>query len=173
MKKRCVLALVASAFALVACSGSPSSRDTEAVPRDKRRSAAQEAVTASRPALVCTERSVRATVDAFLAAYNNGESKLVDRFIAQSRFLWYGDVGRRSDYQVRSTLASYFATRHAEGDQLVLDRFSFAGYNAPDRTGNFNGILLRRNLQNAARAVPFKGAIDCESDRIMVWSVGD
>ena len=123
---------------------------------------------------VCTEESVRRVVDAFLSAYNAGESNLSERFFGGS-FLWYADEGRlREESMSQTTLNAYFATRHSTGDQLVLQKFDFYGESPFDFSGGVGTTLLRTdNRSPEPRVFGFKAAIDCPSHRIKVWSMGE
>jgi len=110
---------------------------------------------------------VQSTVDSFVRAYNAGEPGITDRFFAGAeRFEWYSENPYRlnDDAYNRSTLDSYLAMRHAEGHHLELTQFGYTGYRDQDRTGNFTFIAA-----NAA-TVTGKGAIDCDTGMIMVWS---
>jgi hypothetical protein len=105
-------------------------------------------------------------VDSFVTAYNGGQTGLTDRFFAgPERFEWYSENFLRNNDEARdrSTLDTYLARRHAEGHRLELTHFAFGAYRDVDRTGHFT-------FAAADAATDFgKGAIDCDTGRIMVW----
>ena len=95
---------------------------------------------------------------------------LADRFFApEDRFQWFYDAVTRhgEEAQDRSSLDSYLAQQHTSGDSLQLMNFSFNGYRSEDNTGHFEMVLSRSEL-----VLEGKGAIDCDSGKIMVWVVG-
>jgi hypothetical protein len=109
------------------------------------------------------ERIVRS----FLTAYNAGEQRLADRFFApEGMFQWYSESGRRKGGAARnrSTVNAYLRTRHAEGDQLTLVSLTLSG------TGGDFAFSVRR--PGTPEPIPAKGALDCDSRRFTVWSVG-
>jgi hypothetical protein len=109
----------------------------------------------------------------FVAAYDVGDPNLM-RFMAPTpRFMWYIDrTAGRQQVGLRETLTAFFAARHAAGDRLSWRQFRFNGYRTSDRTGNFVGELWRNERGRAPRLLPVKGAIDCDTQRIMVFSIG-
>jgi hypothetical protein len=118
--------------------------------------------------LLCTASSVRATAESFFADYNAGEPDLIDRYIAASPpFQWYSDPRGRLQHEayVRTTLGSFFSARRAEGDRLIVDEIRY------QEGPNFHGRLLRSSREDPTQSVPFKGAIDCATGRIMVLSI--
>ena len=120
---------------------------------------------------VCSFETVWSTVQSFLAGYNSGETNLTARFIVEpDRFQWYSEPPDRLDSAAfdRSTLDSYLATRHEDGHHLEVSEFRFNGYRPIDRTGHFGFVVL----QDAKVQVDGKGAVDCVSGKIMVWSLG-
>ena len=109
-------------------------------------------------------------VDSFVTAYNGGETGLTDRFFAgPDRFEWYSENHYRNNDESRDrgTLDTYLGRRHAEGHRLELTYFVFGAYRDIDRTGHF--VFVAADL--ATQHFDFgKGAVDCDTGRIMVWS---
>ncbi len=117
----------------------------------------------------CSSKGARELVEEFLSAYSTGSSSasLTDRFFApDDRFQWFYDALTRHGEEAtdRSSLDSYFAQQHASGDNLRLVSFSY-GYRDEDNTGHFRMVLSRNEL-----VLNGKGAIDCDSGKIMVWA---
>ena len=111
----------------------------------------------------------------FLAAFNAGKrSKLNAVFTAPGLFKWYsvsGPEGRltTSSYD-RSTLMSYFASRHLQGERLTLRSFRFNG--SSSGYGNFEYTLMRTARDLEAANYAGKGALLCLRRRsIAVWSM--
>ena len=120
----------------------------------------------------CSRNGARELVERFLSAYSGGSNNvsLADRFFApEDRFQWFYDAVTRhgEEAQDRSSLDSYLAQQHTSGDSLQLMNFSFNGYRSEDNTGHFEMVLSRSEL-----VLEGKGAIDCDSGKIMVWVVG-
>ena len=115
----------------------------------------------------CSPDAVRMIVDSFVTAYNGGETGLTDRFFAgPDRFEWYSENHYRNNDEARDrgTLDTNLTRRHVEGHRLELTHFAFGAYRDVDRTGHFTFVA-------ADAATDFgKGAIDCDTGRIMVWS---
>lgn len=121
------------------------------------------------PEISCASDVTLAAVGDFLDAYNDGESDLTERFFTTpERFQWYSERPQRLNDAAfdRSTLDAYLAMRHAEGDRLDLYGFDYNGYRAEDRTGHFSFVVSRSDGTTAMG----KGAIDCDTGKIMVWS---
>lgn len=103
----------------------------------------------------------------FVSAYNAGQAGLTDRFFSgPERFEWYSENPLRNNDEARdrSTLDSHLARRHTEGHRLELTGFALGAYREIDRTGHFTFVAA------SAATVAGKGAIDCDTGRIMVWS---
>jgi hypothetical protein len=127
------------------------------------------------PGARCTAAEVRKVVVSYLAAFNAGRrSKLNSIFTRPALFKWYsvsGPEGRlaASAYD-RSTLMSYFASRHRQGERLTLRSFRFNG--SSSGYGSFEYALMRtaRDLETANYVG--KGALLCVRPRsIAVWSM--
>ena len=126
----------------------------------------------------CAEPQSRATVKAFVEAFNGGDLARLDRlFAAWPLFEWYSSnkPGRRvgDAAGTRETLVAYFAARHRIGDQLRLVRFDYNGVTG--EYGNF-GVTFRRSAADYRTGAWFelaaKGAIACEGGKLIVLSLG-
>jgi hypothetical protein len=130
-------------------------------------SACAESESAEPGAYSCTAEGVTGFVESFVLAYNEGAPDLADRFFAgPDRFQWYSENAYRNNeaaYDL-STLDAYLASRHAAGHRLVINGLYFVEYRAQDHTGHFTFVAEH------ARSVAGKGAIDCDTGKIMVWS---
>jgi hypothetical protein len=104
-------------------------------------------------------------VRSFLAAYNDGEPGLVDRFFAPpGAFQWYSEYRLRQGAAAydRSTLKAYLTGRHARGDRLRLVSLTLSG------SGGDFAFSVRRT----AGPLLSKGKIDCTTGLFVVWSLG-
>lgn len=123
------------------------------------------------PAERCAEQLTGDTVESFIAAYTNGDPDLTDRFFAdEGKFQWYSEPPDRLHEAAhdRASLDQYLSDRHAEGDRLRLVELNHNGYRSFDKTGHFDFSVRRNEVDD----VIGKGAIDCLSGGIMVWSLG-
>jgi hypothetical protein len=115
----------------------------------------------------CSAEAVAGSVDSFVLAYNEGAPDPAVRFFAgPDRFQWYSENPYRNNEAAfdLSTLDAYLASRHAAGHRLVIDGPYFVEYRAEDRTGHFTFVA------EGAATIAGKGAIDCDTGKIMVWS---
>lgn len=124
---------------------------------------------------VCSDDGARELVENFLSAYVLGQSgdHLADRFFASDdRFEWYSDTPTRvgEEAKNRESLDAYFVRQHMNGDSLTLVDFSYSGYRGEDDTGHFGMVLSR--MKQSEQLFIGKGAIDCSSGTIIVWTVG-
>lgn len=123
------------------------------------------------PAERCSEQLTGDTVESFIAAYTSGEPDLTNRFFAnEDKFQWYSEPPDRLQEAARdrATLDQYLSARHADGDRLQLVELNHNGYRAFDKTGHFDFAVRRNEVDD----VIGKGAIDCLSGGIIVWSLG-
>lgn len=125
----------------------------------------------------CAEATTRTVVSTLLDAVNAGDVELVDRLVAKGdAFKWYSAPPDRFGEAARdrSTLTSYIAARHAQGESFRLIRFRYQGPSEGRRYANFNTDLVRSARDYPAREVPAKGAIDCKltPPQVAVWSIG-
>jgi hypothetical protein len=71
-------------------------------------------------------------------------------------------------------LLGYLQQRQAKHERINLDSVAFNGYRASDRTGHF-AMLLRRSaddIPGGPQLLGGKGAVDCDSQRLMVVGIG-
>ncbi len=114
-------------------------------------------------------------MDGFIEAMNDGDSAAADALVAPIlRFGWFSVNSERigRDAQNRSTLGSYLRSRVKVEEQTELVEFGVSSYRAEDRTGHFAFRFAQRSTDYGEATVVGKGAIDCDSGLIIVWSVG-
>jgi hypothetical protein len=128
----------------------------------------------------CSARVTRTVITRLVTALNNGDVDLADQLIAKGdAFKWYSVGSERIGQAARdrSTLTSYIAARHAEGEVFRLIRFRYGGsYRDTDaqRQARFTLILVREAHDYPARWVLVKGAANCQLDppQVAAWSLG-
>jgi hypothetical protein len=76
------------------------------------------------------------------------------------------------DASDRASLREFLGAQVTVGQQTELISFSFTFYRAEDRTGNFAFRLSQRSPEAQPTEADGKGAIDCNTGLIMVWTVG-
>ena len=142
-------------------------------------SVAPAPASAATPA-ACAGPQSRATVRAFVGAFNRGDLGRLDALFATgSEFQWYssGAPGARvrAASSTRQTLLAYFARRHSAGDRMSLVKFDYNGSSGP--YSNF-GLVLRRKADDFRNGAWFdlvgKGAISCneQAGKLIVVSLG-
>jgi hypothetical protein len=121
---------------------------------------------------VCTPEQTEAVFDAFVKAYNSGDSAALDRLIAPTpSFVWFSvsGAGRRlgDRSKVRSTVPKYFADRHAQRDQFRDTTFQGGGH------GQFGFLLTRMADDELPSRYEGKGSVLCGDggNVINVWSM--
>jgi hypothetical protein len=122
----------------------------------------------SRGGVRCDVVTLRATLVAFVGAYNRGDLRRLDRLFSRTRFIWYSanppGARVRDAAKSRATLSSYFRRRHARGDRLVLVGYRFNGLARGSELGHFD-FRARRRADDFRDGVWFsltgKGALDC------------
>jgi hypothetical protein len=129
----------------------------------------------------CDVTALRATLAAFVGAYNRGDLPRLDRLFSRDHFHWYssGGPGIRllPEARNRETLIPYFRQRHGRGDRLRLLTYRFNGYERERDVGHFE-LIGRRRADDSGSAGWFrmsgKGALDCSKPpvTIAVMSVG-
>jgi hypothetical protein len=128
----------------------------------------------------CTAAGTTALVKGFFAALSQGRVEDLARFFAPPmRFQWYAngvEPGVRLDESARdrSTLLGYLQQRQAMREHMVVEAVDFNGYRDADRTAHF-GMLLRRaadDIPGGPQLLLGKGAVDCDTGRLMVISIG-
>jgi hypothetical protein len=134
----------------------------------------------ARAAPVCTAAATARLVKGFFAALSAGRVRDLDAFFAPAeRFQWYANGVppglRLGDAALdRGSLLGYLARRQARHERITVDAVDFNGYRAGDRTGHF-AMRLRRTADDIPRGRQLlggKGAVDCDSRRLMVLGIG-
>jgi hypothetical protein len=114
----------------------------------------------------CQATNVESTVERLIDALNTSDPAAADAIIAsEPRFEWFSvDPDRLgADSFDRSNLRAFFAELAESAPEFEVVSVDFNFYRQTDRTGNFEFQLADRRG---------KGAIDCDSGLIMVWSMG-
>jgi hypothetical protein len=111
-----------------------------------------------------------------VAAFNRGDRTGLDAAFDATGFRWYSASDGRRNRTVfdRARLLPYFAARHRRHERLTLRWFRFNSVTQRSY-GNFEYRLTRRADDLAGgRPVRYagKGAVSCETGRIIVWSMG-
>jgi hypothetical protein len=124
---------------------------------------------------LCDVAALRATLSAFVRAYDAGDLGRLDALFSRDAFVWYssGGPGLRHGAAAadRETLLAYFRRRHARGDRLRALTFRFHGYEPARDLGHFELSLERRadDFRGGAwRSVSGKGALDCSSPPVTI-----
>ncbi len=127
----------------------------------------------------CGPDDVGHVIVGFFEAFNSGSIEgRVDEFVAPAnRFAWFSvdGVGEHfdDDAKDRSTLGSYLQERSDAGERLRLVAMDTEYEPARNITHiAYNIERTEPETSEGARIVVGKGAIDCESGKIMVWSMG-
>ena len=123
----------------------------------------------------CGPDRVQKTVEAFVRALDSGDVGSADALVVTGpRFIGYGvNPERWGEYDGgRDSLASFFETQVADGYRVELDNFTFDAYQPETRGSGFAFSLNQRSDSQGATTASGKGAIDCDSGRIMFWAVG-
>lgn len=124
----------------------------------------------------CTVDDVGGLVIAFLDAFNSGTiGNRVDEFIASAdRFAWFSvDERQDSDAFDRASLGDFLQAWSDTGEVLRLVDMDTEYELARNITHiAFNVERSGSAPSGSGVAVAGKGAVDCESGTIMVWSMG-
>jgi hypothetical protein len=133
---------------------------------------------------LCSPAEVRSTVDRFVAAFNAGDARRLDRiFSRRPYFRWYTTdaPGERflPSAAHRGSLLPYFAQRHALGERLTLRSLRVNGNTVASGAGwktygNFQYTLVREATDLPATNYGGKGSLHCHRttpDVIFVWSM--
>lgn len=134
-------------------------------------------------ARACRPGRIGRAVVAYLALANRGDAKAAEAFapeLAPDAAGWYSAApspGAKPDAGVtardRGTLAAYLSQRHAHGERLRLveiavrprkDRFVDVEYKLAGSADDAHAVPAAWNIEG-------KGAIDCATTRITVWSM--
>lgn len=123
----------------------------------------------------CLAPAARITFNRFVAAFNSGDQRRLDRLIAPKRrfrrYEVYGPVGwrRGANARRRSTLSGYLSERHRHSERLVLTWFSFTRSTSGGASFRFDVVrsaddLLPPTLYRGS------GAIDCSGQhQLVAW----
>jgi hypothetical protein len=116
----------------------------------------------------CDVATLRATLVAFVGAYNRGDLSRLDRLFSRTRFAWYSanspGARLRGAASDRETLIAYFRGRHRRGDRLALLSYRFNGYSRGSDLGHFDWRARRRAEDFRGGRwfeLTAKGALDC------------
>jgi hypothetical protein len=132
------------------------------------------------PVKLCTPSEVKGAVKRFVVAFNDGDSRQLDRVFAQEpyfRWFWTDTQGQRvSD---RAKLLPYFAraprTRATDGRIGSCERKHDRERLWLKSYGNFEFELVREASDLARTAYRGKGALHCYASRpdaLIVWVMG-
>jgi hypothetical protein len=128
----------------------------------------------------CDERGSRELVTRFIAAFNRGDVKSLDRLFARGVWWQWYSVGTAPGKRIqvaaynRNTLVKYFRARHRHSERLVLQSFQYNGRYSG--YAHFEYRLLRRAndmRKPMPRTYDGKGAVSCWAGRLAVWSMGE
>jgi hypothetical protein len=163
-------------LAVLAVAGCGRGRPVERVAAEVRSQASAPA----RVAPACTAKGTTALVKRFFAALRARQVGDLDGFFAPAgRFGWYANSVRPgvrlgAAALDRATLLDYLRRRQARHERIEVVLVDFNGYRASDRTAHF-GMTLRRtadDLPAGPQPLAGKGAVDCDSQRLMVMGIG-
>jgi len=142
-----------------------------------REAPARVVVTRDDPALPagCRPRPLAQRIAAFFDAFNRGDPAATG-FVAPSGG-WYSVTdGRRRHFVTysRRGLPAYFARRHRHGERLRLEQVDVSFGNG---LGHIAYLIDRRaddlrRLGITGTTAIGKGAVNCETGQIVVWSMG-
>lgn len=160
-----MLVALAIALMLVTVSACSSQR-----PPSGHEDSAGVATTAGRPSL-CSSATSRDLVARFLRADRADAKAVVELFIApEPAFEWFSTRDRiQPEAMNRSSLSSYLAEREERNVHQSLEEFTFNGVDGGH--GNFAFVIRESTLTESVR-YPGKGAVDCTSGKLIVWSEG-
>lgn len=127
----------------------------------------------------CGPDDVGRLVVGFFEVFNSGDiGGRVDEFVAPpSRFAWFSveGVDERLDSEAsdRGSIGGYLQARSDRGERLRLVAMDTEYERARNITHiAYNVERSERETLGSATVVVGKGAVDCESEKIMVWSMG-
>jgi hypothetical protein len=172
---------LALALAVAGCQADRSGeRSGDPVPGVSTTTVGRQALEPGGVASACTATATTALLKGFFAALSAGRVRDLDAFFAPaSRFMWYANSVRpalrlNSVARDRGSLLGYLQQRQAKHERIKVDSVDFNGSRAADRTGDF-GMLLRRaadDIPGGPQLLGGKGAVDCDSARLMVVAIG-
>ena len=169
------------ALAVAGCQGDRSGeRLAASVPATSTTTVGQQALQPEGGPSACTATATAALLKGFFAALRAGRVRDLDGFFAPaSRFRWYANAVRpalrlNSSARDRGSLLGSLQRRQANHEGITVDSVAFNGYRASDRTGQF-AMLVRRtadDIPGGLQLLGGKGAVDCDSQRLMVVAIG-
>ncbi len=125
----------------------------------------------------CATERVRGTVVRFVAAFDAGSARRLNRLIVPAsefrRYTVNGVPGRRTGHgaRARSTLLRYFARRHKLSEELTLERFVLSRRFSGNASFRFEVLRAADDLKPAQLYVG-RGATTCSGrDRIADWTM--
>ena len=124
---------------------------------------------------LCSANEVRDSVERLVAAIDVEDAAAVDAVVAsEPRFQWFSVNPERLDADAsdRASLREFLGAQVAASQEAELISFDFTFYRAEDRTGNFAFRLAQHSREAQPTEAAGKGAVDCDTGLIMVWSVG-
>jgi hypothetical protein len=133
---------------------------------------------ATRPQPGCAARAPRAFVTNFLAAFNRGDLRRIDRLVAPRRLFRHYTIsagpGERvgADARSRSTLIEYLAARRGHSEQFLLTWFAVSRRLPGSASFRFD---LVRSADDFAPERLYRGSgmISCVGRRRLVtWAIG-
>jgi hypothetical protein len=124
---------------------------------------------------LCDVAALRASLAAFVRAYNAGDLRRLDALFSRDRFVWYSSGGpgvrRLADAENRATLVPYFRRRHERGDRLGRLTFRFNALDRGRDLGHFALSVERRADDFRGGTwlpVSGKGALDCSKPPVTI-----
>ncbi|HEY7731324.1 MAG TPA: hypothetical protein VH950_10515 [Gaiellaceae bacterium] len=118
----------------------------------------------------CDVAALRATLAAFVQAYNRGDLRTLNRvFASEPRFKAFSSGGAARGN--RGALIDHLRRRHERGDRLSALTYRFNGYETERDLGHFQFEALRRadDLVGGRRfEVAGKGALDCAAPPVTI-----
>ena len=161
------MAPVIATALLAACSGGTAQTST---PAEAETSASP---TSSAVGETCSPDAVRSVVNGFLNQASVSPERAVEGYIApEPAFQWFSGDGRVGpDAHDRGTLAEFLNDRYADGAEHDLEHFQHNGVDRQQTLANFE-FRIRKSQGGTSSLYPGKGALDCDTGRIVVWSEG-
>ena len=132
------------------------------------------------PVKLCAPAEVKSAVKGFVAAFNDGDRRRLDRaFAAEPDFRWFAISGSGPRLSDRARLLPYFAARHARNERLTITTMRVNGNTISSGSlksyGNFEFRLTREAADLPRTAYVGEGSLNCYAsrpDRLIVWVMG-
>jgi hypothetical protein len=134
------------------------------------------AANSATPGKLCSPAQTTTLINRFVAAFNAGDRHALNNTIWGGKlyFKWFtvlSEPGFRSQPEAsrRDTLMTYFAARHAAGEQLTMVSAKINGRNIGTRGFEFH--LLRSADDLPGGPVPYNGKAtsSCMNGRLTMW----